>query len=178
MKDIVITILIAIVIILFFRTSTYRKNDPIVLTQLDTVYQQKTFTKYTKGDSIPYIVLGVDTTTIHDTIKVLYDYSRIYSYSDTIKQDSNIFYIHDTITQNKLKGRSFKADLHEKTVFVTNNIYPKSKNEVYLGFLADLRSFDNKVGVGVGIGFKTAKNGLFSLSASTNGYSLSYYKKL
>ena len=80
MKEIVITILVAIVIILFFRTSTYIKNNPIVLTQYDTIYQEKTFTKYRKGDSIPFLVLAVDTTTIHDTIKVLADYSRIYAY--------------------------------------------------------------------------------------------------
>ena len=178
MKEIVITLLVAILIIFIAKTSRYSKSDPLIVTHYDTVYQQKTFTKYTKGDSIPFVVLAVDTTTIHDTIKILSDYSRIYAYSDTIIQDSNKFYIQDTITQNRIKGRSFKADLHEKTIFITNNIQPKLKNEFYLGFLADLRTFDNKVGLGVGIGFKTAKNGLFSLSASTNGYTLSYYKKL
>ena len=176
MKEIVTLLMVAIIIILLSRTC--QKDVPNLVTKYDTVYQEKTFTKYRKGDSIPYIVLAVDTTTIHDTIKVLSDYSRIYAYSDTIIQDSNKFYIQDTITQNSIKGRSFKADLHEKTIFITNNIQPKSKNELYLGFLADLRTFDNKVGLGVGIGFKTAKNGLFSLSASTNGYTLSYYKKL
>ena len=176
MKEIVTLLMVAIIIILLSRTC--RQDVPVLVTKYDTVYQEKTFTKYRKGDSIPYIVLAVDTTTIHDTIKVLSDYSRIYAYSDTIIQDSNKFYIQDTITQNRIKGRSFKADLHEKTIFITNNIYPKSKNELYLGFLADLRTFDNKVGLGVAIGFKTAKNGLFSLSASTNGYTLSYYKKL
>lgn len=176
MKEIVTLLMVAIIIILLSRTC--QKDVPTLVTKYDTVYQEKTFTKYRKGDSIPYIVLAVDTTTIHDTIKVLSDYSRIYAYSDTIIQDSNKFYIQDTITQNRIKGRSFKADLHEKTIFITNNIQPKSKNELYLGFLADLRTFDNKVGLGVGIGFKTAKNGLFSLSASTNGVTLSYYKKL
>ncbi len=175
MKEIVTLLMVAIIIILLSRSC--RQDVPVLVTNYDTIYQEKTFTKYRKGDSIPYIVLAVDTTTIHDTIKVLSDYSRIYAYSDTIIQDSNKFYIQDTITQNRIKGRSFKADLHEKTIFITNNIYPKSKNELYLGFLADLRTLDNKVGLGVGIGFKTAKNGLFSLSASTNGYSLGYYKK-
>ena len=176
MKEIVTLLMVAIIIILLSRSC--RQDVPVLVTNYDTVYQEKTFTKYRKGDSIPYIVLAVDTTTIHDTIKVLADYSSIYAYSDTIIQDSNKFYIQDTITQNRIKGRSFKADLHEKTIFITNNIYPKSKNELYLGFLADLRTLDNKVGLGVAIGFKTAKNGLFSLSASTNGYTLSYYKKL
>jgi hypothetical protein len=177
MKDVVITILIAIVIILFFRTSTYRKNDPIVITQLDTVYQQKTFTKYTKGDSIPFIVLAVDTTTIHDTIKIVSDYLTTKLFTDTFTIDSSHFTIIDTISENSIKGRQFKADLHEKTIFVTNNIYQKAKNELYFGFLGDLRAFDNKLGIGVGFGFKTVKNGLFSISASTNGYSVGYYKK-
>jgi hypothetical protein len=175
MKEIVITLAVAIIIIILAKSC--QKDVPVLVTKYDTVYQQKTFTKYRKGDSIPYIVLSVDTTTIHDTIKVLSDYMRIYAYSDTIKQDSNTFYIQDTITQNRIKGRQFKADLHEKTIFVTNNIYHKANNELYLGFLADLRTFDNKVGIGVGLGFKTAKNGLFSFSASTNGYTFSYYKK-
>ena len=177
MKEIVITILVAIVIILFFRTSTYIKNDPIVLTQYDTIYQDKTFTKYRKGDSIPFLVLAVDTTTIHDTIKIVGDYLTTKVYTDTFTLDSSHFTIIDTISENSIKGRQFKADLHEKTIFVTNNISQKAKNELYLGFLVDLRAFDNKVGLGVGVGFKTVKNGLFSLSASTNGYTLGYYKK-
>jgi hypothetical protein len=52
-----------------------------------------------------------------------------------------------------------------------------SKNELYWGILADLRAFDNKVGVGVGLGIKTSKKGLFTISASTNQYSIGYYKK-
>jgi hypothetical protein len=177
MKEIVITILVAIVIILFFRSSTYIKNNPIVLTQYDTVYQEKTFTKYRKGDSIPFIVLSVDTTTIHDTITIVKDYLTTKVFTDTFTIDSSHFTIIDTISENSIKGRQFKADLHEKTIFVTNNISQKAKNELYYGFLVDLRAFDNKVGLGVGVGFKTVKNGLFSLSASTNGYTLGYYKK-
>ena len=177
MKEIVITLLVAILIIFIAKTSRYSKSDPLIVTHYDTVYQEKTFTKYTKGDSIPFVVLAVDTTTIHDTIKILSDYSRIYAYSDTIIQDSNKFYIQDTITQNKIKGRSFKADLHEKTITITNNIYHKDKNAIYLGFLSDLRTFDNKVGIGVGLGFKTAKNDLFTFGVTTNQYSIGYYKK-
>ena len=177
MKEIVITILVAIVIILLFRTSTYIKNDPIVLTQYDTVYQEKTLTKYRKGDSIPFLVLAVDTTTIHDTIKIVGDYLTTKVFTDTFTLDSSHFTIIDTISENSIKGRQFKADLHEKTIFVTNNIYHKAKNELYLGFLADLRTFDNKVGIGVGLAFKTARKGLFTISATTNQYSIGFYTK-
>ena len=175
MKEIVTLLMVAIIIILLSRTC--RQDVPVLVTNYDTVYQEKTFTKYRKGDSIPYIVLAVDTTTIHDTIKVLADYSSIYAYSDTIIQDSNKFYIQDTITQNRIKGRSFKADLHEKTIFVTNNIYNKDKNALYIGFLGDLRRFDDKVGLGVGLVYKMPKSAI-SLNLSTNTISLGLYKKI
>jgi hypothetical protein len=175
MKEIVTIILVAIIIIILAKSC--QTDVPILVTKYDTVYQEKTFTKYRKGDSIPFIVLSFDTTTIHDTIKVLSDYSRIYAYSDTIIQDSNKFYIQDTITQNRIKGRSFKADLHEKTIFVTNNIYHKDKNALYIGFLGDLRRFDDKVGLGVGLVYKMPKSAI-SLNLSTNTISLGLYKKI
>jgi hypothetical protein len=52
-----------------------------------------------------------------------------------------------------------------------------SKNELYWGILADLRAIDNKVGVGVGLAFKTSKKGLFTISATTNQYSIGFYTK-
>jgi hypothetical protein len=179
MRNIVTILVVAIVIILIARTSTYRKNDPIVITKYDTVYQQKTFTKFTKGDSIPFIVLAVDSLkyTIHDTIKIVNDYLATKVFTDTFTIDSSKFTIIDTISHNTIQNRQFMAYIHEKTIFVTNNILPKSKNELYLGFLADLRAFDNKLGIGIGLGFKTSKNALFSISASTNGYSIGYFKK-
>jgi hypothetical protein len=47
-----------------------------------------------------------------------------------------------------------------------------------LGFLGDLRRFDNKLGLGVGLEFKTAKNDLFTFGVTTNQFSVGYYKKL
>ena len=179
MKEIVITLLVAIGIIYIARNSSYRKNEPTIVTHYDTVYQQKTFTKYTKGDSIPFVVLtdNILKDTIHDTITIVKDYLTTKVYTDTFTLDSSHFSIIDTISRNSIVGRQFKADLHEKTIFVTNNIYQKPKNEVYLGLLGDLRRFDNKLGLGVGLSLKTAKNGLFSIGATTNTYQIGYYAK-
>ncbi len=179
MKEVVITLLVAILIVFIARNSRYTKND-LVITHTDTVYQQKTFTKYIKGDSIPFIVLAVDSLkyTIHDTITIVKDYLATKIYTDTFTLDSSHFTIIDTISQNKIQGRQFKADLHEKTIIVTNDIYYKDKNSLYMGFLGDLRRFDNNLGIGVSLGFKTAKNDLFTFGATTNQYSVGYYKKL
>ncbi|MFY8248181.1 MAG: hypothetical protein ACOVJ5_00590, partial [Gloeomargaritales cyanobacterium] len=75
----------------------------------DTLYKNTYRNRYIKGDSIPFVIVAIDTTTIHDTVHILSDYMRIYAYSDTINQDSNIFVINDTISQNRIKSRSFEA---------------------------------------------------------------------
>ena len=178
MKEVVITLLVAILIIFIARSSRYTKTDSVIVTHYDTVYQEKTFTKYTKGDSIPFVVLAVDTTTIHDTIQIVKDYLTTKVYTDTFSIDSSKFTIIDTISENRIQNRRFLADIHERTIRITNDIYHKDKNALYLGFLGDLRTFDNKLGIGIGLGIKTAKNDLFTFGVSTNQYSVSYYKKL
>jgi hypothetical protein len=179
-KNIVIAILV-IIVFLFIKDKSKYIGQPSVIVDTDTVYQQKTFTKYIKGKSIPFVVLDTiyNVDLVHDTIKIISDYSRVYSYSDTIRIDTlGYAYIQDTISQNKIQGRSFKAEINEKTIYVTKTITPKPKKEVYLGVIGDLRTFDNKVGLGLGLGYKTPKNGLFTINATTNHYSLGYYKKL
>jgi len=175
MKEIVITLLVAALILFIFR-GNYNKIEPIVITQIDTIFKHDITKKYIKGDSIPFVVLGIDTTTIHDTIRILQDYAFIRAYSDTIKVDSSTFIINDTISKNKILNRGFYADISQKTIKVETIRTIPSKNVLYWGVLADLRTFDNKVGIGVSLGFKTAKKGLFTISATTNQYSLGIYK--
>ena len=176
MRDIVITIVIAVILIFIFK-GRYNGNEPMIVTHTDTIYKHDITKKYIKGDSIPFVVLGIDTTLIHDTIRIVLDYAYVRAYSDTIKVDSSTFIINDTISQNKILNRGFYADISQKTIKVETIRTIPSKNEVYLGILADLRAFDQKVGIGLGLGFKTAKNGLFTISATTNQYSIGYYTK-
>ena len=179
MKDILIVLLVAVLIFFIGSDARYIKSDPIILS--DTVYQEKTFTKYIKGKSIPFVVLDtirlIDE--VHDTITIVKDYNQLKVYSDTIRIDSlGYAYIQDTISQNKIQGRGFSANFNLPTITITKVITPKPKSEVYFGVIGDLRAFDNKVGLGLGLGYKTAKNGLFTINATTNHYSLGYYIKL
>ena len=179
-KNIVIAILV-IIVFLFLKDKSSYIGQPSVIVDTDTVYQQKTFTKFIKGKSIPFVVL--DTTylidQVHDTITIVKDYNQVKVYSDTMRIDSlGYAYIQDTISQNKIQGRGFSANFNLPTITITKVIVPKPKSEVYLGVLGDLRAFDNKVGLGLGLGYKTAKNGLFTINATTNNYSLGYYIKL
>jgi hypothetical protein len=179
-KNIVIAILV-IIVFLFLKDKSAYIGQPSVIVDTDTVYQQKTFTKFIKGKSIPFVVL--DTTylidQVHDTITIVKDYNQVKVYSDTMRIDSlGYAYIQDTISQNKIQGRGFSANFNLPTITITKVIVPKPKSEVYLGVLGDLRAFDNKVGLGLSLGYKTAKNGLFTINATTNHYSLGYYIKL
>ena len=179
MKEVVITLLVAILIFFIFRNSRYIKDEPYILTKIDTVYQEKTFTKFTKGKDIPYLVLQDNyiLDTVRDTITIVKDYLTVKVFTDTFTIDSSKFTIIDTISQNTIQGRRFLADIKERTIRITNDIYHKDKNAFYFGVLGDLRRFDNKLGIGVGLGYKTPKNGLFIFGASTNQYSVGYYKK-
>jgi len=176
MKDIVITLVIAVILIFIFK-GRYNGNEPTIVTHTDTIYKHDITKKYIKGDSIPFVVLGIDTTILHDTVRIVLDYAYVRAYSDTIKVDSSTFIINDTISKNKILNRGFYADISQKTIKVETIRTIPSKNELYWGILGDLRTFDNKVGIGLGLGLKTAKNGLFTFGATTNQYTIGFYTK-
>lgn len=178
MKDVVIVLLVAVLIFFIASEARYTKTDPIIIS--DTVYQEKTFTKFIKGKSIPFVVLDtiylVDKVT--DTITIVKDYNQAKVYSDTIKIDSLGFaYIQDTISQNKIQGRGFSANFNLPTITITKLIEKKDKNQLYLGFIGDLRHDNKQIGIGGSIAIKTAKNTLYTATATMNGYSFGYYKK-
>ena len=179
MKDLIL-VLFAIVLIVFLSRNAKRIDEPVLIIKTDTLYKTDTTTIYKKGTSVPFVVLDTlyQIDEIHDTVFIVKDYNQIKAYADTIKVDSSSFVILDTISHNSLIGRRFIAQISEKMIYNTISFERKARNEVYLGFLADLRHFDNKVGLGVGIALKTSKNTLFSLNATTNNYSFSYMKKL
>jgi hypothetical protein len=176
LKEILVTILLIVVLIFLFSP---KPVEPIVITKVDTIVKVEKVFKYRKGDSIPFVVLGIDTTTIHDTLRIVEDYKLVRNYNDTIRIDSlGYAYISDTISENKIKGRGFKAEIETITIRIETTKVNPPKKEVYLGFIGDLRRFDEKVGVGVGIGFKTAKNDLFQFSVTTNQLQIGYLKKI
>jgi len=177
-KNIVIAVLLVVVALFLFTNPSYKGASVTIVH--DTVYQQKTFTQFKKGKDIHSYIIKTDSVQIpvHDTIRILSDYSRKYAYSDTIRFDTNsVVYIQDTISQNKITGRSVGLNIAEKTIYVTKTIQPKDRTAIYFGFLGDLRQDNKQYGVGVGIAIKTQKKGVITANATTNGYSLGYYLK-
>jgi len=176
MKDVVIVLLVAVLIFFIGSEARYTKSEPVIIT--DTVYQQKTFTKFIKGNSIPFVVLDTIYIVETDTITIVKDYNQVKVYSDTMRIDSiGYAYIQDTISQNKIQGRGFSANFNLPTITITKLIEPKSKNQLYLGFIGDLKHSNGQIGIGGSIALKTAKNTLYTATATMNGYSFGYYKK-
>jgi hypothetical protein len=162
-----------------FNPSKYKK----VLTIHDTLYKNLYINKYKKGDSIPYKVLDTIYAYISDTIRIISDYNQVKAYSDTIKKDSNIFVIDDTISQNRIISRGFQAKITEKTILTKEFYANKPTNSLFWGIRGSYRplvglevlspslmlSVKNKVLIG------------FSVDISKNynvGYSGSFYLKL
>ena len=83
----------------------------------------------------------------------------------------------ETKTKNKIFGRSYGSHFIEKTIVITNDIYHKPKNELFVGVIGDLRRLDNNLGVGVGLNYKKQKE-VYTLNFTTNQISFGLYKKL
>ena len=176
-----ILILALIIVVLFF---VLAPNDMVadnkVITKIDTIIKHDTLRKYQKGDSIPFVILDTiyQIDQIHDTAYIVNDYNKIKVYTDTLRINTdNSVYIKDTITQNRILGRSYFSNFTQKTIRIETIKTEPSKIEVYLGLLGDLRRFDEKVGIGVGFAIKVPKKGLFTFGATTNQYSIGYYAK-
>ena len=140
-KDNILFIAIVLLVLwLYFLVKPAYRKTPIdlssykkVLTIHDTEYQKVYINKYKKGDSIPYKVIDTLYTHTSDTIRILADYSQVKAYSDTIKKDSNIFVIDDTISQNRIISRGFKAELTQKTIILREFYASKPTNTLYWG---------------------------------------------
>jgi hypothetical protein len=161
-----------------FLFSVKTQNKTITKTTVDTVITYKTLTKYTKGDNIPYKILDTIYKTNYDTAYIVKDYNQAKEFIDSIRQDSNLYVIRDTISQNRIIGRSFQAKIQEKKITITNNIEIKPKASLYLGIRSDLTRDLSKVEHNISLSLKTRYKGLFNVGYGMSGYSLGYSIKL
>ena len=135
-------IILAFFAMVWLYESCHSSTALIESVKTDTVYQTKVTTKWKQGKDIPYVIIDSVHDSVrlfvHDTVRIVSDYMRIYAYSDTINVDSNTFVISDTISQNMIQSRRFEAKITEKTILTTITKEAKAKNTLYLGFRGDL----------------------------------------
>jgi hypothetical protein len=98
----------------------------------DTVYQKKTITQYRDGvyvyhsDSV-YVEIPQNV----DTSAILKDFYALNMFADTFKTDIGNVVIKDTISQNKIKGRTYTATF--KYPEVRTIVKEKPKAAVFAG---------------------------------------------
>ena len=129
-------IVVLIVLLLLQRScSSTPKEDPQVITKIETKYDTVTIntTSYIPKWKTK-VITKIDTFSLPiDTSLILKDYYAKYHYSDTLKIDSiGYAVINDTITQNKILGRDIKTNLLIPTKTITETIY-LNKRELYWG---------------------------------------------
>ena len=162
-----------------FDTSQYKK----VVTLHDTTYKTLYVNTYKKGNDIPFYIIDSVIVPIHDTLYVLSDYMRIYAYSDTIKKDSNIFVVNDTISQNRIISRGFTANLTEKTIIKREYYASKPTNTLYWGIRGSYSPLNGLEVLSPSLMLSVKNKALIGLSVDINknyniGYSGSIYFKI
>ena len=184
-----IAIVLLVLWLYFLVKPTYRKT-PIdlskykkVLTTHDTLYAKVYINRYRKGDSIPYKVIDTLYTHISDTIRIISDYNQVKAYSDTIRKDSNIFVIDDTIGQNRIISRGFKASLTQKTIILREFYASKPTNTLYWGIRGSYSPLNGLEVLSPSLMLSVKNKALIGLSVDINknyniGYSGGIYLKI
>jgi hypothetical protein len=171
-------IVLLILLSAFLFISKKQRNIVSVKSDTITVVKTNTFDRYIKGDKIPFKVIDTIYKTKYDTAFILQDYNVAKEVTDSIRQDSNLFVIKDTISNNRIIGRSFKAEIQEKTVTITNTVESKPKAALYIGIRSDISHDYTKINHNITLSFKTRQKGLFNIGYGMSGYSVGYSLKL
>ena len=186
LKDYALIILTAFVAVFCYRSCNGIKDTQILVKEIhDTVYQTNVSTRWKQGKDIPYVIIATDTVQnyVHDTVFILNDYNLTKAYSDTIKQDSNIFVINDTISQNSIKSRSFTAKITEKTIYVKQFYAEKAKYSLFWGIRGDFSQDNGLEVLSPGLMLNAKNKALIGLNVDLGkngglGYSGSLYFKI
>lgn len=169
-------LIVCLILLSVFLFSVRKRTNTITTTKIDTVITHKTFIKYQKGDQIKVKI--IDTVFNRDTAFIVKEFNQIKEFTDTIREMENVYIIKDTISQSRIIGRSFQAQIQEKTITVNNTVTVKNKAALYIGFRSDLSHDYSKVEHNISLHLKTRQKGLFSVGYGMSGYSIGYSLKL
>ena len=88
-KNFLIFLLAFLIIIVYLNREKFTNRELLETIKYDTIYSTKQSIKYKKGNDIPFYIIDSVHTEVHDTIRIINDYNKIYAYNDTILMDSN-----------------------------------------------------------------------------------------
>jgi hypothetical protein len=180
-KNILIVVLV-FVIFLLLNSAVSLEGLPTVIEKIDTVRTDTTIYKWKKGKDIRKDTTIYDTTIVLanvDTNAILKDFFAKNVFKDTLSLPEGTVAINDTISENKIYGRSYDAKLTQKTIVKVREIRTiiAPKASLYWGVMATKQ--ENNFGYGGGLIYKSANKGIIQLNITNNRqFQLGYYSKI
>jgi hypothetical protein len=144
------------------------KKYELIKHEIDTVEVVKTKVVTKKGEDIYHETIvekEVIIPTIVDTAALLKDFFAKNIYKDTLQLPDSLGTIAmiDTITQNKILGRTFNASVKQRTIKETMIVKELPKTQVYYGLTGGFNKADVVSNIGAGLLIKTKKDKIYNL---------------
>lgn len=142
------------------------KKYELIKHEIDTVEVFKTKVVTKKGEDIYHeTIKEVNIPAIVDTQALLRDYFAKNIYKDTLQLPDSLgtVFLIDTITQNKILGRTFNASVKQRTIKETMIVKELPKTKVFYGFEGGFNKADVVSHLGFGVLINTKKDKIFHL---------------
>jgi hypothetical protein len=177
LKNIAIAVLVVIVLLEYFNPGgkmpgrTVRidgKKYEVIKHDIDTFEVVKTKVVTKKGQDIYHETIvekEVVIPAVVDTMALLKDYYSKVLYKDVLVLPDSLgtVAVIDTISQNKILGRTFDAKVKERTIKETMIVKELPKTQVYYGFTGGFNKADVVSNIGAGLLVKTKKDKIYNL---------------
>ena len=142
------------------------KKYELIKHEIDTVEVVKTKVVTKKGEDIYHeTIKEVIIPTIVDTQALLHDYFAKNIYKDTLQLPDSLGIVSliDTITQNKILGRTFNASVKQRVIKETTIVKELPKTKLFYGFEGGFNKADVVSHLGFGVLVNTKKDKMFHL---------------
>jgi hypothetical protein len=144
------------------------KKYELIKHEIDTVEVVKTKVVTKKGEDIYHETIvekEVIIPTIVDTAALLKDFFAKNIYKDTLNLPDSLGIVSliDTITQNKIFGRTFNASVKQRTIKETTIVKELPKTKLFYGFEGGFNKADVVSHLGFGVLVNTKKDKMFHL---------------
>jgi hypothetical protein len=149
------------------------KKYEVIKHDIDTMEVVKTKVVTKKGEDIYHEVIvekEVQIPAVVDTAALLKDYYSKVLYKDVLVLPDSLgtVAVTDTISQNKILGRTFDAKVKERTIKETLIVKEPARNQVYYGLNGGFNKADVVSSVGAGIMLKTKKDKIYQFTLGVN----------
>jgi hypothetical protein len=176
-KNIVIAALIIFVLLEWFNPGGVMPGKKVFIAgkayevikhEIDTVDIVKTKIVTKKGDDIYHETIvekEVIIPAIIDTAALLKDYYSKVLYKDVLVLPDSLgtVAVTDTISQNKILGRTFNANVKQRTIKETTIVKELPKTKVFYGLEGGFNKVDFVSSVGAGVLINTKKDKIYQL---------------